>query len=495
MTAEQPERVYRFEPLDASGIFLGLGVLQCLFLGLGLVASVLALTLRVPLAAAALPVSAGAGLSFGRVRGRTAWEWVPLLVSWAWMRVSRGQRWFARLPLLPEVDGQAPALPPPLRDLAIVEVPWRGALHLGAVADRERGTLTAVVPVAGPEFVVQPRSDQEYLLGGWADVLNQFAVERGVVTHIAWSDFTRPSGLHEHRGWLTSLPRETLHPEAEASYGELLSAATAVAASHETLLTLTVSRDRLPRRMTALTADPDHALARALCASVEGLLRAIRSAGLSTEDPLDSAGIARMVRTRLDPPVVGSVGGRLADRLGLVAPCGAGPVALETRWRHLRVDGSWHRTFWVACWPRLPVGPAWLEPFLSGGGAARTMTVIYCPVSTYRSRRRIERDLVKLDSDAQTKQDKGRRVDARHRRATQALLDREDELVAGYAEMTYLGLVGVTASSEEELEHQCELVEQLARETGLDLRSLDGRQDLAWAAGLPLGLAPASLVL
>jgi hypothetical protein len=168
---------------------------------------------------------------------------------------------------------------------------------------------------------------------------------------------------------------------------------------------------------------------------------------------------------------------------------------VESTWRSIRADGSWHRTYWVSCWPRLPVGPAWLEPFLSGGGVARTMTVAYCPVSTYRSRRRIERDLVKLDSDAQTKQDKGRRIDARHRRATQALLDREDELVAGYAEMTYLGLVGVTAATEEDLESECELVEQLAREVGLELRSLDGRQDLAWAANLPLGLVPSSLLL
>ena len=45
------------------------------------------------------------------------------------------------------------------------------------------------------------------------------------------------------------------------------------------------------------------------------------------------------------------------------------------------------------------------------------MTVHFRPVSTHQSRRRIERDLVKLDSDAVTKEEKGRRIDARHRRA------------------------------------------------------------------------------
>ena len=111
-----------------------------------------------------------------------------------------------------------------------------------------------------------------------------------------------------------------------------------------------------------------------------------------------------------------------------------------------------------------------------------------------RVRRQIERDLVKLESDAATKEQQGRRIDARHRRATQALLDREEELVAGYPEMGYAGLVTVSARTQEDLDEQAEVVEQLARETGMDLRVLDARQDIAWAASLPLGLAPSTLL-
>jgi phenylalanine-4-hydroxylase len=135
-----------------------------------------------------------------------------------------------------------------------------------------------------------------------------------------------------------------------------------------------------------------------------------------------------------------------------------------------------------------------LEPFLSADGVTRTMTVTFVPVSTYQSRRRIERDLVKLESDATTKEERGRRIDARHQRATEALLAREQELVAGFAEMAYMGLVSVAAPSKEELEQHAEIVEQLAHESGMELRVLDGRQDVAWAAALPLGLAPRGLL-
>jgi phenylalanine-4-hydroxylase len=122
------------------------------------------------------------------------------------------------------------------------------------------------------------------------------------------------------------------------------------------------------------------------------------------------------------------------------------------------------------------------------------MTVVLVPVPAHTSRRRIERDLVKLESDAATKEGQGRRVDARHQKAADTLLEREQELVAGYTEMAYAGLVTVAASTRDELDEHSEIVEQLALESGLELRVLDGRQDIAWAAALPLGLAPKTLL-
>src|SRR5438445_9208095 len=99
MASPREELVYRFDPVDTSGVFLGLGLIQCGLVGGGLVLSVTALTQGVPLPLAALPVLAGAAASFARINGYAAWEWLPLLAGWWWMRVGRGRRWFARLPL------------------------------------------------------------------------------------------------------------------------------------------------------------------------------------------------------------------------------------------------------------------------------------------------------------------------------------------------------------------------------------------------------------
>ena len=494
MRAERTERTYRLEPLDSAGVFLGLGVVQCGLLGGGIVLGVAALTIGVPLPAAAVPVVASVVVSFTRIGGHATWEWLPLVVGWLLSGFRRGRRWHAPLPLWTDGDDPAP-MPPCLDGIDIVDLDWRAGSRLGAFRDKNRRTLTTVVPVSGPQFVVEPRAEQERLLAGWGDLLGQYAVERGVVSHLSWSDLARPSGMQEHIQWLDSDERGAANPAAAESYRELLDSGTTTAINHEAVVTITVAKERLSRHRSS-AGSADDQLRRALITSTEALLRGLRSAGLSADDPLDAPGLQRLIRARIDPVSARPRPrrGRLVERLALVRAATAGPLVLDARWRDLQVDAVFHRTWWIGTWPRLAVPPAWLEPFLSSGGITRSMTVYFQPVPTHQSRRRIERDLVKLESDAITKEDKGRRVDARHRRATQALLDREEELVAGYPEMGYAGLVSVAARSQEELDEQSEIVEQLARETGMDLRVLDARQDLAWAASLPLGLAPSTLL-
>lgn len=495
MSAERTDRLYRFDPIDGSGIFLGLGALQCLLLGGGLLLGVGAITAGLALPFAVVPLLLAVVVAFIRFRGYVAWEWLPLGLGWLLVLIRRRRSWFPRLPLLVTgADDGATSMPPCLAGLELIDLPWRGRITIGAVHDHEAHTLTAAVRVTGPQFVVEPRADQEHLLNGWGDLLNQFAVEGGVVTHLAWNDLASPSGLEQHRAWL---PDDDGTNPLRAEYDELLADASATAASHETLLTITASQDRLGRRRRTISADPLDQLSRALVSATEALLRGIQTAGLTAADPLTGTEMQRALRRRIDPlasrPSTASAG-RLVERLGLVSRATAGPAALDMSWRHLQTDGAYHRTYHVACWPRLAVPPSWLEPFLSAGGVTRSMTVILTPVSAHQSRRQIERDLVKLESDAETKTQKGRRIDARHRRATQSLLEREEELVAGYAEVGYAGLVTVSAADLDELEEHAEIIEQLGRESGMELRCLDGRQDVGWAAALPLGLAPRTLL-
>jgi hypothetical protein len=70
------------------------------------------------------------------------------------------------------------------------------------------------------------------------------------------------------------------------------------------------------------------------------------------------------------------------------------------------------------------------------------------------------------------------------------VLSREAELVAGYAELRYAGLLTVTAFDPRALDEQCAEWEQVAAQCGVELRALDGQHDLGVAAALPLGRFP-----
>src|SRR2546430_9802783 len=65
-------------------------------------------------------------------------------------------------------------------------------------------------------------------------------------------------------------------------------------------------------------------------------------------------------------------------------------------------DGGMHRTYWIAEWPRLEVGPNWLEPLLLQGSGIRTFSLHYEPVAPSHAQRRVDRDSTRLRSEEHT---------------------------------------------------------------------------------------------
>jgi hypothetical protein len=205
----------------------------------------------------------------------------------------------------------------------------------------------------------------------------------------------------------------------------------------------------------------------------------------------------RLLRSRIDPLDAAmrrdGEGASLAERLGLVGAHNGGPVALQSAWSHVRLDGSFHRVYWIESWPRRPVPGDWMSALLTAGESC-TITVAYRPIDPHRSQRRIESQLAKLAANRIRKQESQRRVTETDHRTEEAVHDLEAELASGHAEYQYLGLVAVPAPSVEELEERCHRLEQAARATGLALRRIDGAPEVAWAASLPFGLVEPGLL-
>jgi hypothetical protein len=492
VTAPEAPR-FRFGPLDRSGWILGLGAVPCAILGVGFLVAALVLHLTAAPLVAAVPVGLAALLAVGRHDGRALHEWGAPVSGWLLLHLRGDDRWAVPVPFVGRRAIRA-SLPPFLAGLELADAIGVGPPRpggIGVVFDRSRQLATAAFRVRGGAFALLEADDRARVLDGWGSALAGFCRERTPVTRVGWTEWAAPASLDEH---LTFVREQRRHPSDAAGlhdYLELVARAGPLTTAHETVLTVTVDARRASSR------DPSAAGT----LPVDALLEALRlfasrleHAGLVVEPPLGPAELALILRLRSDPSAASRLAvrrDRLADRTRLVAPHNVGPVAVEAHWHHVRVDQAVHRCYWIAEWPRLEVPGDWLSTLLLHPGGIRTISLVHEPVPPSRSRRAVDREATRLASDEEERGRRGFRIRAQHRRAQSEVLAREQELVAGYAELRFAGFLVVTAFDAATLRDQARDWEQVAAQCGLELRALDGQHDLALAAALPLGRVPA----
>jgi hypothetical protein len=458
---------YRFEPLAKNGLLLGLGGGQ-----LGLVAaSVLAafLVLKDVPGAGGFAAAAGVVLSAGAacrpVNGRSGLQWAGLASSF----VARTKKQVSSP--IGHIPG-ASALRLPAKTFAshayLSELAATGPDGpLGLVLDEASGTAAALMRARGGQFCLLDGPGKERRLAAWAAVLESVANQRSSLVRLQWCQRALPGDptpLLEHL-------RVAGDPESAsfAGHGDLLEGAGARSWRHETLLVVSV-RSPLSRRHFRLPEE----VAAELRNEVGSIRAQLHSAGIACDGPLDAGSTAA------------ALGASLVARLDRHPRSHPWPLAVEEHWGEVRVEGWWHRTYWVAEWPRSRVGPDFLSPLLVGRGR-RSFSVVMAPVPPDRAARDAESSRTAQLADAQLRAQGGFLETARHRRQAEAVEGREEELADGRGAFQLAGYVSVSAESKEELRRSCAELERSAGAARLCLRALYGQQREALIWALPFG--------
>lgn len=482
---EQTSARYRFGDAAPVGLLLGMSARQAAPLVVGVLWLTLALMAQLPLVGIPGPLI-GVIVAFGRVRGVPLYEAaVPVART-----VARRKRVWTRSAVFRGRASRAGIeLPPALEGLALVEhrADWLPANQTVAVVrDRSLDTVSVVVPVSAQGFSVASLVEQDGLVEAWGACLSPLARSKCAVSRLTWQDWCRPTGVAGHRAFLNSVESHGAVGPARRDYELLLDSQEPFTISHEVLLTLTVDLRRVRARRGRSQVDSATA---ALLEETRTLCSRLESAGMDVGEPLDLRSLCDAIRMRSDP---GTHTGSTRRRRSLAASARRvagewGPMAMTSSWTHARVDGSFHRSFVVTRWPMLPVAADWLGPLLTGDTATRTVTLVLEPMSIAKASLDANRHLTSIEADHEQKERHGFRLTARERRRQSDVESRERELAEGHPEFRFVGIVTVSAASEEALDDASADVEQAAAQSLIELRPLAARQEQGWVASLPLG--------
>ncbi len=474
-TSEPGLTPIKFSRLTRRGVLLGLSGPQLTVVGIA--AGALVLALYVGTVVLAVPVIAFCmTLAFVKVGGRTLIEWAPIAAIWVW-RSTGGQLTYRRRVLQPRPAGTL-ALPGDaarLRQWVDVET---GAVM---IHDPHAATLTAIIGVTHPAFVLLDPAEQERRVVSWGRVLAT-ACRSGRLASLQVSERTLPESGKGLADWWE---RHGIHDDTWASrtYGDLVDRAGPAGERHAS--TISISLDMKAAGRTARAAGGGmRGAAAVLLQEMATLVAALKSADLSPGDWLTPGDLALILRSAYDPAVAGALErhGDLGRDLAT-----AGPVAVTESWGSLRSDSAHHCVLWISEWPRSLVFPGFLAPLLLSSGVRRTFTLLYTPMRTDRAARDIRKKKTEYISDAAQRQKIGQIEDAQQSAEYRDVLQQEADLTAGHGVLRVTGLVAVSASDPDELERAVAAVEQAAIQASCETRRLWGQQAQSFSvAALPL---------
>ena len=420
--SDYPLAPVQFSRLARRGIMLGLSLPQLIVLGIAVLTVVFSLYTAdgMGLAWTAPVWGTCALLAVIPAGGRKVIEWVPILARWA-ARTYLGQLIYRRRVIKPRPAGTL-ALPGDAAPLREWEDPETGA---AMVHDPHAQTLTAILGVSHPAFVLLDPGEQQRRVSGWGRVLAA-ACRSGRIARIQVSERTLPdSGTGLAEWWRTHGTDDGSW--AATTYAELIERAGPAGERHATTISLALDMKAAARQIRT-SGGGIRGAAAVLRQEMSTLTTALRAAELSSTGWLTPGEVAVVLRSAYDPAAApalerhGDLGRDLAT---------AGPVAVTETWDRLRSDSAHHAVLWITEWPRSQVYPGFLAPLVLSNGILRTLALHYTPVRADQAARDLRKKKTELISDAAQRRKIGQIDDAASSAELDDVLQQEADLTAG----------------------------------------------------------------
>ncbi len=370
------------------------------------------------------------------------------------------------------------ALPGDAAALREWEDPETGA---AMIHDPHQQTLTAIVGVSHPAFVLLDPGEQERRVATWGRVLAT-TCRSGRIARLQVCERTLPDGGSGLVEWWQR------HGRVDGSwtstvYRELIDRAGPAGERHATTISLALDLKAAARQVRTNGGGIKGAAA-VLRQEMTTLVTALQAAELTVTGWLTPAQVAVILRSAYDPATA-AILERHTDIGRTLAT--AGPVAVTESWDRLRSDSAFHAVLWVSEWPRSQVYPGFLAPVLLSSGIQRAFSLVCTPIRSDQAARDIRKKKTGLISDAAQRQKMGQIEDASQTAEYGDVLQQEADLTAGHGVLRYTGFISISAPTPDELDTAVAAIEQAAIQASCETRRLVGQQAQAFTvAALPL---------
>lgn len=434
---DYPLTAVKFSRLTRRGLILGLSLSQVIALaiaGLAFIGSLYAgggmiLAYTAPIWVTCL------GITWAPIAGRKTVEWLPVGVHWLW-RVTVKQTIYRMRVVKPRPAGTL-ALPGDMAALRQYEDPITGAVM---VHHPYAATLTALLEVTHPAFVLLDPGEQERRVASWGRVLAT-CCRSGRIARLQVLERTLPDSGSGLAQWWAEHGNSDDESWTSRTYAELINRAGPAGERHATTISLALDMKAAARAIRTAGGGMKGAAA-VLRQEMNTLTAALHSAELKAIGWLTPGQLAVILRSAYDPAIAATLerSGNLGQDLAT-----AGPVALEETWNGLRSDSAHHAVLWVSEWPRSLVYPGFLSPVLLASGVRRSFSLLCTPIRSDQAARDIRKKKVEYISDAAQRQKIGQVEDAQQSAEYQDVLQQEADLTSGHGILRYTGLISVSA--------------------------------------------------
>ena len=143
---------------------------------------------------------------------------------------------------------------------------------------------------------------------------------------------------------------------------------------------------------------------------------------------------------------------------------------------------------WISDWPRVDVAPHFLHALIFAPGIRKSFSLFAKSLGTAEALKALRKEKTQVVADTGHKAQVGQVQDLADAQEYADLLQREQALLSGHADVEFCGFLSVTAHTKDDLDAAVALIERSAGQCGCETRVLFGSQSQGFVvAALPLG--------